>query len=403
MKMLKVMPSNEAAEMIIQKNESMKVESETVHISACCGRILAEDIFSPETVPSFDRSTVDGYAVKSADTFGSSESIPAILTLTGEVLMGEKAECEIKEGQCAKISTGGMLPEGADSVVMVENTDNSFGDGTVLVYSSVSPLQNVTKKGDDVKKDDRILKKGTLISSRHIGVLASLGIVNLTVFKKLKVGIISSGDEIVPIENSPSFGQVRDINSHILFSLMSEKGCECISYGILKDNLSAFELTLKKASAECDLVLISGGSSAGTRDMTAKALSNLGEVCFHGIAVKPGKPTIFGKIGDTSVFGLPGHPAAAYLVALRFVVPLINKLYCTQENTRKQKVLMKENVSSNHGREEILPVKICENFAEPILRKSGVISLLCQADGYIIIDRNKEGLKQSEEVEVILF
>lgn len=400
--MLKVVSTEMADEIVEKTFSSYAVPFESVNIENLNGRILAKDILSVENVPSFDRVTVDGYAVISSDTFGCSESMPSQLEVLGEILMGNEATQTVATGQCVKISTGGMLPEGADSAVMVENTEEAF-DGSCLVYKAVSPFENVTKKGDDVKTGDRVLEKGTCLSSKHIGVLASLGVTEAECVKKLRVGIISSGDEVVDIENTPSPGQVRDVNSHILYSLCLEAGCECVKYGIVTDNYEKLYGTVKTALRECDIILLSGGSSAGARDMTVKVIGELGRVLLHGIAMKPGKPTIVGEIEGKAVFGLPGHPAAAYFTALRFVVPLIKRLHGMKDEGRTAIAVTEVNISSNHGREEFIPVKLKDGIAQPIFRKSGVISLLCEADGYIVIDRNKEGLKVGETVEVRLF
>lgn len=400
--MLKVVSAQKADEIIEKAFSDICPACEKVKIEKLCTRILGEDIVSGENVPAFDRVTVDGYAVLSGDTFGCSESMPCQLEVTGEILMGQEATDSIASGRCIKISTGGMLPEGADGAVMVENTEEMV-DGTCLIYKAVSPFENVTKKGDDVKIGDKVLKKGTRLSSKHIGVLASLGISEALCIKKLKVGIISSGDEIVPVEENPACGQVRDVNSHILSALCRERDCEVKAYGIIRDSFEKLYAVTEKAVSECDIVLLSGGSSAGTRDMTVKVISDLGEVFVHGIAVKPGKPTIIGKIGNCAVFGLPGHPAAAYFTAMRFVLPLIKRIYGADGEVKTVKAVTAFNISSNHGREEFIPVRIEKGVAYPIFRKSGVISLLCEADGYIVIDRNKEGLKTQEEVEVHLF
>ncbi len=400
--MLKVVSTETADEIIEKAFSAYALPCENVNIENLNGRILARDIISGENVPSFDRVTVDGYAVLSSDTYGSSEGMPAQLEIIGEILMGDEARQGITTGQCIKISTGGMLPKGADSAVMVENTEEAF-DGSCLVYKAVSPFENVTKKGDDVKTGDRVLTKGTCLSSKHIGVLASLGIAKAECFKKLRVGIISSGDEVVEIENTPSPGQVRDVNSHILYSLCIEAGCEAVKYGIVSDNYEKLYSTVKNAVNECDIILLSGGSSAGARDMTVKVIGELGRVLLHGIAMKPGKPTIVGEIEGKAVFGLPGHPAAAYFTALRFVVPLIKRLYGTRNKGKTVTAVTAVNISSNHGREEFVPVKLSDGVAHPIFRKSGVISLLCEAHGYIVIDRNKEGVKAGETVCVRLF
>ena len=400
--MLKVVSTEKADSIIEEAFSSYSLSEEKVKLDFLVGRILSRDIVSSENIPSFDRVTVDGYAVIASDTYGSGESMPSQLENEGEILMGQTAEGKIEAGKCMKISTGGMLPEGADSAVMVENTEEMI-DGTVLVYKAVSPFENITKKGDDVKAGERVISKGTLLSSKHIGVLASLGITEAYCLKKIKVGIISSGDEVIDVSETPSGGQVRDVNSHILSALCGENGCETKLYGIVSDSYEILYEKTKKAAEECDIILLSGGSSAGARDMTVKVISDLGEVFLHGIAMKPGKPTIVGRIGEKAVFGLPGHPAAAYFTALRFVVPLINKIYRKSGEVKALSALTATNISSNHGREEFIPVKLEGGYAYPVFRKSGVISLLCQADGYIVIDRNKEGLKKGEEVKVRLF
>ncbi len=405
--MLNVISPEKAWQRIKENCGNMSADTESLPLWDCLGRVCAEDIRAGENIPAFDRSTVDGYAVLSSDTFGSSESLPAMLKIKGEILMGEVADAPIKSGECVKISTGGMLPEGADSALMLEYAETT-SDGYLLCMKAMSPWANVTKTGDDVSVGDIVMKKGTAITSRHIGVLASLGIAEVTVYKRFRVGVISSGDEVVPITQNPKIGQVRDINSHILCALMRECGCEPKFYGIATDKKEDFEKLALKASAECDIILISGGSSAGARDMTLRVLEEMGEVYFHGIAMKPGKPTIFGKVGECAFFGLPGHPMAAYIVAMSFVVPLIERLYSVApdpvpDKKRACQAILKENISSNHGRQEIVPVVLENEYAVPIFRKSGVISVLARADGYIVIGRNTEGLCGDEAVEVHLF
>ena len=400
--MLKVVSVQTALEIIKDNFSDISIPTETVSLEESLGRVLADDIISSENIPAFDRSTVDGYALIASDTYGSSESIPSQLDIVGEILMGQEATINITSGQCVKISTGGMLPEGADSVVMVENTDNSFGD-MCLVYKSVSPNENVNRKGDDIKDGFPVFTKGRTITSREIGVLSALGISTVKAFSKPKVGIISTGDEIVPIDSQLSFGKIRDINSHILSCLMRENVCEATLYGVVKDEYNEILSAMKKAVSENDIVLISGGSSAGARDMTVDIISSLGEVYLHGIAMKPGKPTIVGKIDGKAVFGLPGHPTAGYFVTLRLVKSLADMMLCRNDNIRKIKAKMLCNISSNHGREEILCIKLTEDGAKPLYGKSGVISLLSESDGYIIIDRNCEGLKAGDETEIFLF
>lgn len=400
--MLNVVSLEEAIRITEKEFSFFKIESEKLDVSEALGRVLSADIISDENIPSFDRSTVDGYAVVSSDTFGAGESIPAMLNIKGEILMGEEANVLTRSGECIKISTGGMLPEGADAVVMVEYTEKMMDD-TCLVYKAVSPFQNVTRAGDDVKKGSIVIKKGTVITSKHIGILSALGITEIECTRKIKVGIISSGDEIVPVEQSVPLGKIRDINSHFLSALMNENGCLTKEYGIVKDDFDKLYNTLQLACEDCDIILISGGSSAGSKDMTASVIEKNGTLYFHGIAVKPGKPTIFGKVNNKAVFGLPGHPAAAYIIAQAVVMNLIS--YCRSENNSSITITAEitESVSSNHGREEFVPVILDNGKAQPLFFKSGLVSLLSSADGYVIVPRNKEGLLKNEKVIVHLF
>lgn len=400
--MLKVVSYEEAERAVLESELSFSLKSETVGLGDCVGRVLSEDVYSEENIPAFDRSTVDGFAVKASDTYGASESIPAQLTVKGEILMGQKAELSLGDGECIRISTGGMLPEGADAVAMVEDTDCSF-DNYCLLFKSVSPFGNVTRKGDDMKEGQLVLKKGTVLSSKHIGVLAALGISEVKAAKKIKVGIISTGDELVRVEEKLTLGKIRDINTHLLASLVSEAGCESKSYGIIGDSFDEIYSAVEKASEENDIVLISGGSSAGAKDMTVKVISELGKVDFHGIALKPGKPTIYGTVKGKAVFGLPGNPAAAYFVTLLTLIPLIEKLYGIKKVKRTIRKEISRNISSNHGRTEILSVKLDGNKAHPVYAKSAFVGSLCESDGYIIIPRNSEGLRENEEVTVHLF
>lgn len=398
--MLTVVSVEKALEILKESFES-EMPCEKVALCDALGRILSEDIVSDEYIPSFDRSVMDGFAVVSSDTYGATENMPAMLTLKGEILMGEEAKCSISRGECIKISTGGMLPRGADSVIMSEYTDEGF-DGMCLCLKSTVPGENVTKKGDDVKKGDTVLKKGVRITSAHTGVLAALGKTYINCVKKPRAGIISTGDEIIDCSEKPCFGQIRDVNSFFLGALMNEHGCEPVNYGIVKDKKEALEAVFEKALTECDTVILSGGSSKGARDMTAEIISEYGELLFHGLAMKPGKPTILGKCGEKAVFGLPGHPAAAYFVALRTVVPFIRQITGSNEKSLCYKYSLGTDIPSNHGREEVVPVKVTDGRIYPVFGKSGLVTLLSEADGYIIIDRNREGVFLGEETEVYL-
>lgn len=398
--MLNVITVEEAIE-IINNNFSKLTETETVYIGEAVGRTVAEDIESGEDVPSFSRSTMDGYALCAADTYGSGESMPAMLDIAGEILMGERAEITLERGKCVKISTGGMLPEGADAVIPVENTDEDCG--MCLTYKSVSPFENVTKKGDDIKYGEVIIKKGTVLSPAHIGLLASVGNSTVNVLKRPAVGIISTGNEIIGIDEKLTEGKIREVNSHLLSALCRSYGCEVKFFGTVKDEYDEILRAVKKALRESDIVLISGGSSAGTKDMTVKVIEAVGKVFAHGLAMKPGKPTIIGRADKKAVFGLPGHPAACYFVTEIIVKKLIDILFGRSEKNNSKTYKTAENISSNHGREEYICVRTEGEYAFPVYGKSGLVSTICGSDGYIKIGRNCEGLKKGEAVEVFPF
>lgn len=396
--MLSVVTAEKALEML-EGVFSPYEESEKKAVADALSGVLIRDIVSQEYIPSFDRSVVDGFAVKACDTFGAGENMPAMLNITGEILMGEEASHSISRGECMKISTGGMLPPGADSVIMCEYTDEDFGN-MCLCYRSVSVGENVSKKGDDVKKGDTVLKKGSVINSKSTGVLSALGITEIDCVKMPVAGIISTGDEIVDCSKKPEAGEIRNVNSVLISSLLRENGVKTVDYGIVKDKRADIENIFHRALSECDMVFLSGGSSKGERDMTAEIISENGELLFHGLAMKPGKPTIGGKCSGKPVFGLPGHPAAAFYVTKRLVIPFIKYLTGNNSPENKGVFILGSDIPSNHGREEIVPVRTEGKKAFPLFGKSGLVSLLSMSDGYIIIDRNREGAFAGEESEV---
>ena len=378
-------------------------ETELVSLGAAMGRILAEDIAATEYVPDFDRSTVDGYAVRARDTFGCSDAIPAILPVQGEVFMGEGAEFALNPEECVAVPTGGAVPKGADSVVMIEFTED-YGDGTIGVGKSVAPGQNMIFRGDDVFPGKVILKKGRVLSSQDIGALAAIGRVQVPVVKKLTVGVISTGDELVPPEVTPAPGQVRDVNSPMLEAMLGAFGVNVVNYGIVIDNEAQLREMVEKAVAECDTVLLSGGSSVGVKDAACRIIESMGSLLLHGIAIKPGKPTILGKTGRKALVGLPGHPVAAYFITKLFVLPLLSRLMDKKQESYTVTAKVTENIGANHGRAQYqccrLERKDGELFASPIRGKSGLITTLAGADGYFCIDRDCEGLPKFAEIQV---
>ena len=393
--MLHVISKSQAVACVREQMKNISPRAETVDLPQSLRRVLAQDIFAAEDIPAFDRTTVDGYAVFAADTFGAGASLPAELEIIGEIAMGEAPAFSLRRGQCAKIATGGMLPPGADAAVMVEHTDDA--DGVCLCYAGVSPGANVTKRGDDIAAGTVALSKGTVLGAREIGILAALGVYDVPVFAKPVVAVISTGDEIVT--GTLKEGQMRDVNSFLLSAALEDCGCTVRMYGAVKDQKEAITAALEDCLQSADMVLISGGSSAGTRDMTVQILDELGKVFFHGIAMKPGKPTIFGTVKGKPVFGLPGHPLAAYFVFRLIVLTALRELLCLSPDLPLGAAPLAVNIPSNHGREEYLCVKKQpDGTLLPLHTKSGVISVLTQADGFIRIPRDAEGFAAGTEV-----
>ena len=395
--MLNVIAKDEAVACVREAVSKTPLSVQAVALKDALNRVLARNVNATEDVPPFDRTTVDGYAVIAADTFGAGAAIPAELEIVGEIPMGKPAAMSLRRGQCARISTGGMLPTFADAAVMVEQTEEA--DNLCLVYQSVAPGANVTKRGDDVRFGETVLRIGTRIGVPETGVLASLGVDHVPVFRKPCVAVISTGDEIVL--GTPQPGQLRDINGALLTAAAERFGCDVRFFGAVRDDRIEIETALKRCLEFADVVLISGGSSAGARDMTVEILDSLGKVHFHGIAMKPGKPTIFGMAQGKPVFGLPGHPLAAYFVFRLIVCEALRAMLCLPQEKPTASRTLAVNIPSNHGREEYLCVKTQpDGTVVPLHTKSGVISVLTMADGFIRIPRDAEGLKAGTTLSI---
>ncbi len=403
----------EALELLFKYIPSKKPDEININIEDSYGMIISKDIISPEDLPAFNRSTVDGFAVNSSDTFGATESLPSYLSIKAEILMGEEPEFKLKKGEVAKIATGGMLPEGTDSVVMFEHTQQ-VDDKMIEVVKPVAPGENVIKAGEDAKKDECVLKSGHRLRPQDIGALAGLGITDVWVYKKPRVSIISTGDEIVPADKPITPGQVRDINSYNLAGLILNAGGIPVKRGIFSDKYDIIRDVVEKSLKNSDMVLITGGSSVGTKDMTARVINDMGKpgVLFHGVSIKPGKPLIGGIVTDIPVFGLPGHPAAVNVCFEIFVKPVLENLSGLNEDRldkEKRTVMARiaRNISSSPGREEHIGVAIekrnGEIWAVPILGKSGLITTLIKANGTAAIPLRKLGVQEGEMVEVRLF
>jgi len=403
--MLQVRTPSEVLELIKQAFTPLPDRTELVPLEHAMGRVLAETVTAAEYVPDFNRSTVDGYAVRARDTFGCSDAIPAILPLRGEVLMGEGAAFALEPETCCAVPTGGAMPEGSDCAVMIEYTED-YGDGTIGISKPGAPGQNMIFRGDDVYPGKTVLEAGRLLSSQDIGALAAIGCVQVPVVRKLTVGLLSTGDELVPPQVQPGPGQVRDVNAPMLQAMLTAFGAEVKFYGIIRDEEALLEETVRRAARECDAVLLSGGSSVGVKDAACRIIESLGQLLLHGIAMKPGKPTILGKAGQKPLVGLPGHPVAAYFVTKLFVLPLLGQLMGQDMPIYTTTAVLTENVSANHGRAHYGCVRLRrENgvlLAEPIRSKSGLITTLAGADGFFCIDRDCEGLPRGAEIQVTI-
>jgi molybdopterin molybdotransferase len=385
---------------------------EVVPTEDALGRVVSREVTAPENLPGFFRSAMDGYAVRARDTFGATESLPALLEVVGEVLMGQMPEVDVQEGQAVRISTGGMIPEGADGVEMVEYC-HQLDENTVEVSRPVSPLENIIQPADDFEKGATVLTRGQRLRPQDLGVLAGLGKTGVSVYSKARAAIISTGDEVVSMDATLRPGQVRDINRYTLSSFCRKLGAAPLCLGLCPDRFEPLKEMVGEALGQADTVWISGGSSVGTRDLTLRVFESLPhfELLVHGISISPGKPTIIGRSGPKAVIGLPGHVASAMVVAEVFLAPLILRLSGQQgfkQGYRHfEEAELTRNVESVSGREDYIRAKLTRDgekvLAEPIFGKSGLISTLVQADGLIRVDMNREGLYQGERVKVMLF
>ena len=385
------------------------VGTETVTLAESGGRILAEELTADHDLPDFLRSTMDGYAVKALATFGASEGSPACLNVKGSVSMGRPAGFSIAPGETARISTGGMLPEGADSVVMIEHTE-MLDETTIEVYRSVAPGQNVIETGEDFSAGQTILTAGQVLRPQETGLLAAFGRQSVTVYKRPRVAIISTGDEIVPIAGTPVAGQIRDVNSYSLSGQVLAAGGLPLRCGIVGDNFEALNSACRDALAAADMVLLSGGSSVGVRDFTVDVLRHLPDsrLLVHGISISPGKPTLLARAQHKAVWGLPGHVVSAMVVFKIVVYPFFTRVAGADGRRRpafRIPARLSRNLGSAQGRTDFVRVRLTlENSqyrAEPILGKSGLLNTMVMADGLIEIDVNTEGLEAGTEVAVI--
>ena len=407
MEFFKVSSVEDARKLINREFSSYRLKAEEIQLYGSFGRTLAEDVVSIENVPGFDRSTVDGYAITAEDSHGATDSIPTILSIKGEVRMGEDSALTIKRGEAVYVPTGGMLPKGTTGMIMIENTDK-MDEQTLLVYKPVSKGENILFEGEDIREGSTVLKKGTKLNPQTVGALASLGISRVEVFRKPRVYIISTGDEIIDIDQKLEAGKIRDINTYSIAALVESLGGEVSGKEIVGDDYDKLLHGVNKGLEKSDILVLSGGSSVGTRDYSHQVIEALGGkgVLVHGLSIKPGKPTIVGDGKGKLVVGLPGHPVSSIVVFKAIIEPFILALQFRDDIKPQVKAEVTHNFPSSPGKETYHMVRLQKEegkyLATPSFGKSGMITLLSGSHGYIVIREHEEGINKGDLRDVFL-
>lgn len=401
MKPLRSLISLEEAKELVDENIEAVAASEVVPLSQTLHRVLAEEIVSPLAIPPYDRAAMDGYAVKAEDTFGAEKFDPVELECIGNVHAGEVPESGVENCKCIQIATGAMMPEGTDAVVKVEDTESE--GGIISIFTPVYPQANVSKKGEDIDEGEKVFQPGAYLTPSKVGVLAAIGRSEVTVYSRPRVSIVPTGDEVAPVGSELKRGQVFDINSHTLSSIVLENGCTPSIEPIVEDTKEAVRSILERVS-DSDMVVLSGGSSAGERDVLEEVISEMGEVIFHGVQIKPGKPTLFGKIGNTPLFGMPGYPTACLTNGYVFLADAARKMGRLPSRLEvKKRVPLAKKFPARLGRDQFLTVQIRDGEAYPVFKESGTITSIAYADGWIRIPSNVDLVEKGTTVEVRLF
>ncbi len=387
-------------------NLAPEANESCIAVQDSLGCILSRDVLSPIAIPSFAKSAMDGYAVIAEDTFQASLNRPVKLSFAGEILPACPSDRKLNHGECMEIATGAPIPEGADGIVMVEHSERE--NQTVFLFKPAVPGEHIISPGSDVSENQCILNQGTRLEPRHTALLSGLGMMEIHVFSPLLAGVCSSGNEIVRPPAQLEQGQSYDINSRALIDVLRSYGCNTKDFGVVSDDLDTMIKTFQEMARSCDLIIISGGSSLGTKDLMVEAIQKIGKIHVHGIAVKPGKPTLIGTIENKIFLGLPGHPTSALSNFYILIEPFLNHIYKVKKTLKPiMHARLTSKVASTIGRLEYLPVKIEqkeeEYFAKPIMRGSSAISSLVLADGYIEIHENIEVLDKETLVKVVLF
>jgi molybdenum cofactor synthesis domain-containing protein len=381
--------------------------TERLRLIEAGGRVLVRDVPAPHDVPPFDRAGMDGYAVRAEDTYGAKSRRPRTLKLAGVVDAGSVPQRSLGAGECIQIATGAPVPPGADAVVMVEQTDTGDAKDEVSVHNAVHPGENVSRKGEDVEAGRTVVHGGELLSPAKIGVCAALGLGELEVYERPRVAVIPSGDEVLRPGEALGPGKIHDVNTFTLGALLREHGTTPIVYEVMRDHMEAIRATIDKAVRECDLVVVSGGSSVGARDFMVHVVEEMGELLFHGIAVKPGKPTLGGVVSGKLVIGMPGYPTSCLTNGYGILVPLVRRLarLPSAGQSTVEGVLAKRVVSTI-GRHQYLPVRIERRdgavVVHSVFKESGAITSMSDAQGYIEIPPNVDIVEKGELVKVVL-
>ncbi len=390
----------EEARRIVLENVKPVADVEEVPLLDALHRVIAEDIVAGINVPPFARAAEDGYAVRAEDTFGAGQYSPKELKLVGEINTGESKEIKVGRGECVKIGTGAMLPAGADAVVRVEDTEEE--DGIVRVYRPVHPGFDVAPEGEDIKKDEIVLTKGTFLNPPKIGVLAALGIARVKVYRRPRIAVLPSGNELkVPGEELEP-GKIYDVNTYTISSVIKENGGEPVIFPFVMDDMDDIRQKLKEA-LQYDMVVFSGGSSVGDRDLLIDVVEEHARVLFHGVQIKPGKPT-WCAVGDRMIFGMPGFPTSCLNDSYQFLAPAVRKMaHLPPREERIVRVRMARRITSTLGRMQFFTVRVENGYAYPAYKTSGAITSMAYSDGYIIIPANSDLVEKDEEVEVHLW
>ncbi len=404
-----VLPPGQALRVLLDRIEP-RIEAETVPAYEALGRVTAAEILSAADLPAFPRSTMDGYSVRSTDTFGATESLPAFLDVVGDVAMGRRASVTLAAGQAARAYTGGMLAAGADAVVMVEHTQ-AVDDRSIEVLRPVAPGENVVQVGEDTRVGDVVLQAGREVRPQDVGGLMALGIDSVPVARRPRVAVVSTGDELVPPESTPAPGQVRDVNTYTLSALIERAGGVPVRSGLVPDDFGKQRTAAVEALARADMLVFSAGSSVSARDMTAEVFASLGEpgVLVHGISFKPGKPTILALLDGKPAIGLPGNPVSAAVVFDMMAAPVVRALMgATPEPWRASvRATLARDVPSQTGRQDTVQVALQEAdgavTAEPVFGSSNLVYTMVRADGHVTVPIDRGGLYAGEEIPVTLY